>query len=217
MDQWELLKQYELQQRQQRIAKEHRLDEDRLRKDKETENLQFLREQSRIESEKRQEERRSLIQQRKTEKRSFDQQAHDALLAQSAEHLRIVNQRNRKAQLIAEQKLREEAQAREKGSPIEAAFYEAWCNLCPDINIQPQYTIGNRRVDFAHPETMTAIEIDGHEFHSKRKDRTRDYQRQRQIEDQGWFFVRFTGSEVFHDVKGCVHVLWNRITGRMTR
>lgn len=214
MDQWSELKKYAFRQRQQRFAEMQRLTEEDQCKKKEVEYQQFLREQERNRTEQRLAEEKKEAEQRSIEKHQQNEARHHTLLFQSAEELRSANKRNREAQLLAEQN-QKEIQARTKESPIETGFFEAWCKLCPSIVIEHQYKIGNRRVDFAHLETMTAIELDGHEFHSGRKARTQDYQRQREIEDHGWFFVRFTGSEVFHDVEGCVRVAWNRIQGRM--
>lgn len=216
-DPWSALKRYAEQQRQAQLAHSQQIAEEQAHKKKATEEHLRLREHSRLEATQRQVEAASLTSQQSSDKRRSAQEAHAAYLARSAEELRKVNAQHAEAQRRVAQKLAEEQAIKEKGSPIEAAFYEAWCNRCPSIELKRQYPIGVYRVDFAHPETLTAIELDGHAFHSGRRDRTRDYQRQRWIEDHGWFFVRFTGSEVFSDVEDCVHTLWKRIQARMAR
>jgi len=50
-----------------------------------------------------------------------------------------------------------------------------------------------------------AIEIDGHEWHEKTKEQAiRDKQKEREYLKEGFIPIRFTGSEVYHDVLGCV-------------
>src|SRR6266536_3580930 len=63
-------------------------------------------------------------------------------------------------------------------SPIETDFYEEWCKQFPNIELIRQFHILKYRVDFAHVETMMAIEIDGHNYHSGKRDRNKDYSRQ---------------------------------------
>lgn len=49
------------------------------------------------------------------------------------------------------------------------------------------------------------IEIDGHEWHEKTKEQVRaDKEKDRAYLKNGFIPVRFTGSEVYHDVKKCV-------------
>lgn len=50
-------------------------------------------------------------------------------------------------------------------------------------------------VDFALPELGMVIECDGEYFH---KDKEKDQVRQRRIEEEGWEFARFTGSDINH-------------------
>jgi len=50
-----------------------------------------------------------------------------------------------------------------------------------------------------------AIEIDGHEWHEKTKEQAiRDKQKEREYLKEGFIPIRFTGSEVYHDVLGCI-------------
>ena len=71
----------------------------------------------------------------------------------------------------------------------------------------PQYTVLRYRIDFAIPDKMIAIEIDGHEFHKTKEQRTNDAQREREIKLElpaNWTVIRFTGSEIFQNTTRCV-------------
>lgn len=88
-------------------------------------------------------------------------------------------------------------------SPIERMFLQAspkW--LVRDL--QPQYSVGNYRLDFAIPEIRFCVELDGHDAHKSKEQRTHDASRDRWLELNGWRVVRFTGSEIFRDAKKCV-------------
>jgi tetratricopeptide (TPR) repeat protein len=71
----------------------------------------------------------------------------------------------------------------------------------------PQYTVLRYRIDFAIPDKMIAIEIDGHEFHKTKEQRTHDSQREREIKlalPANWTVIRFTGTEIFQNATLCV-------------
>lgn len=89
-------------------------------------------------------------------------------------------------------------------SPMEEYFWKAWRTTFHNINLIPQYRIGNYRVDFAHIPTKTVIEIDGRPFHSTLDKIAKDEIRQAIIEKQGWNFIRFKGSDVNYHVDKCV-------------
>jgi len=108
------------------------------------------------------------------------------------------------------------------GSPIEEAFYEAWCRRIKDCNLPPhlfsltpEYCIGRYRVDFAHVRTHTAIELVGQATHSTTAAIAYDCKRQREIEDMGWHVVRFGGREIFTDVEACVNEVGHLLIERM--
>lgn len=88
-------------------------------------------------------------------------------------------------------------------SPLEALFFQ---EAESRINgLTAQHPIGRYRVDFAVPDEMIAIEIDGREFHRANIDQiVKDRERQREIEAQGWTVVRFTGSEVYQSPERCI-------------
>ncbi|HUQ40443.1 MAG TPA: DUF559 domain-containing protein [Acidimicrobiales bacterium] len=64
----------------------------------------------------------------------------------------------------------------------------------------PQYpvTVGHRRfhVDFAYPDSMVAIEIDGGRWHGAPGDRLRDAERDLLLETDGWRVCRFGWTEI---------------------
>lgn len=91
-------------------------------------------------------------------------------------------------------------------SPIEEQFY-AKAKLL-GLVLVPQYEIisdGHKfRADFAIPSKDIAIEIDGHEYHKTKEQRTSDAKRERALQKEGWQVIRFTGSEVFANCDKCV-------------
>ena len=88
-------------------------------------------------------------------------------------------------------------------SPIEEMFWnEALTRI---YGIVPQYEIGPYRVDFAVPDKKVAIELDGHDYHKTKEQRTNDAQRERYLELDGWRVIRFTGTEIYQDVEKCIN------------
>lgn len=88
-------------------------------------------------------------------------------------------------------------------SPVEQLFWD--CAMVRIYGIVPQYEVGNYRVDFAVLDKNIAIEIDGHDYHKTKEQRTNDAERERNLELLGWKVIRFTGSEIFKDTEGCVN------------
>ena len=91
-------------------------------------------------------------------------------------------------------------------SPIEQSFWQAGYPRFGE-ELVPQYQIGSYRVDFAIPSKMIAIELDGHDYHKTKTQRTNDAQRERFLERQGWRVIRFTGTEVYRDIDKCFQEL----------
>lgn len=92
-------------------------------------------------------------------------------------------------------------------SPIEKIFWSCgYFELSKYGQITPQVNTHGYRVDFAYlvNDQKIAIEIDGFDYHSTKKQMARDYQRQRHLEANGWRVIRFTGSEVYGDAQACV-------------
>lgn len=203
-DQWDAFKQYQSQLRQSQTERAQRISETQQQKENESRQQEIIREQARQLTEERQATERQLAEQKALEKRLQEEEARTALLAQSAEALRVANQNRHEALQIALQKLQEAKQTVRGVSPIEASFFAEWIARHPEIELKPQHKIGRFRVDFAHPETMVVIELDGHQYHHSRKDRTKDAQRARWIQAQSWQVIRFTGTEIHADVTSCV-------------
>lgn len=86
-------------------------------------------------------------------------------------------------------------------SPIEKLFFDACKSEM--ILMDPQYQVGKYRIDFALPYQKIAVEIDGHDYHKTKEQRTRDAARDRWLTINGWTVLRFTGSEVYKDPGAC--------------
>jgi len=59
------------------------------------------------------------------------------------------------------------------------------------------------KIDIAEPETMIAIEVDGHSHHNKIA-RERDARKEAKLREMGWQVLRFTNRQVREDLTGCV-------------
>jgi very-short-patch-repair endonuclease len=90
-------------------------------------------------------------------------------------------------------------------SPIEKRFWDIASRHIPGLI--PQYQIGNYRVDFALPQKYIAVELDGHEYHKTKAQRTADAKRERDLQEFGWQVIRFTGTEINQDTGRCVQQL----------
>lgn len=86
-------------------------------------------------------------------------------------------------------------------SPLEKMFYEL---AFLDLHLYPQHPVGNYRLDFAIPDKRIAIELDGHEYHKTKYQRTHDAKRDRWLYGQGWHVLRFTGTELHANLDGCI-------------
>jgi len=99
-------------------------------------------------------------------------------------------------------------------SPIEEMFWKAatkinnntvdGCPRCMIPGLTYQVPVKNYRVDFAIPHIKMVIEIDGHEYHKTKEQRTSDAKRERDLEELGWYVIRFTGSEIYKNVDKCI-------------
>lgn len=86
-------------------------------------------------------------------------------------------------------------------SPLEQMFYEL---AFLDLHIYPQHAVGKYRLDFAIPDKLIAIELDGHEYHKTKYQRTHDAKRDRWLFGQGWHVLRFTGTEIHQSLDKCI-------------
>ena len=93
-------------------------------------------------------------------------------------------------------------------SPIERQFWAAYTLLKPPELaglVSEHWVLGRRfRIDFALPERMIGIELDGHATHSSPQKIADDRRRQRALESAGWRIIRFGGAEIYADANSCV-------------
>ena len=89
-------------------------------------------------------------------------------------------------------------------SPIEISFWETAKPLIPELEkevwIDKKY-----RVDFLIPSKKIIIELYGYQHHNTKVKITKDAERERYLQRVGYQIIRFTGTEVFKDVRKCVY------------
>jgi len=89
-------------------------------------------------------------------------------------------------------------------SPIEISFWETAKPLIPELEnevwIDKKY-----RVDFLIPSKKIIIELYGYQHHNSKAKITKDAERERYLQRVGYQVIRFTGTEVFKDVRKCVY------------
>lgn len=90
-------------------------------------------------------------------------------------------------------------------SPIELNFYQEMVSL--GCKLEPQWEIAIEdkiyRADFALPDKKISFELDGHEYHKTKEQRTNDARRERDFQKAGWKVIRFTGTEIFQNARRC--------------
>lgn len=86
-------------------------------------------------------------------------------------------------------------------SEVERAFWNAFSKPRSRESYLPvpQFEIDKYRLDFAWPNFRVAVEIDGHDYHKTKEQRSYDAKRDRDLLKLGWTTLRFTGSDVFRD------------------
>lgn len=91
-------------------------------------------------------------------------------------------------------------------SPIERRFWLAARQSPIFGNLTAQVEIGKYRVDFFYAGNgkKIAVELDGHDYHKTREQRTYDAERDRHLRMQGVEVVRFTGSEIHKNAHNCI-------------
>ena len=83
------------------------------------------------------------------------------------------------------------------------------------VLILPQHPIDKYTADFAiivkdfsDRPLQIVVECDGHDFHEKTREQAKhDKKRDRDMLRLGWAVFRFTGSEIYRDVRACVSEL----------
>jgi very-short-patch-repair endonuclease len=91
-------------------------------------------------------------------------------------------------------------------SPIEIQFWSAYLKLRPPElrGLVQQHKVGPFRIDFALPRQKFAIELDGLRDHATTAAMARDRARERYLQFNGWYIIRFGGAEVYHNPGNCV-------------
>jgi hypothetical protein len=106
-------------------------------------------------------------------------------------------------------------------TPIELPFYDALRDTAAIFAVQPwvQGVESRYRPDFMvfYDGGIAIVELDGHESHRTREQRTRDAKRQRWFEARGMRVLRWTGSEVHANAQECVRELLEIIRGKQAR
>lgn len=106
-------------------------------------------------------------------------------------------------------------------TPIEVPFYDALRDTGAIFAVQPwvQGVETRYRPDFMvfYDGGIAVVELDGHETHKSREQRTRDAKRQRWFEARGIQVLRWTGSEVHATSQECVRELLEIVRGKQAR
>jgi len=89
-----------------------------------------------------------------------------------------------------------------KLTPIEESF-KAACEQ-EGIAFETQEQVSRYRTDFFDKSRKLVIELDGHEHHKSKEDRTYDAKRDRQLHRDGYTVLRFTGSEIYSSLPRCI-------------
>jgi very-short-patch-repair endonuclease len=87
-------------------------------------------------------------------------------------------------------------------TPIEQAFHDAAQGKIHGLECQQW--VSRYRVDFVVRSHRLIIEVDGHEYHKTKEQRTADAGRQRFLQLEGWTVIRFTGTEIYNNASLCV-------------
>lgn len=91
------------------------------------------------------------------------------------------------------------------GSPIEEQMFFALSeNSLTFGRVRTQWLVGPYRIDLAFPDVLLAIECDGRAFHSSPAQVEHDMHRTNYLSNLGWKVIRFRGTEIYSDLRGCV-------------
>jgi hypothetical protein len=106
-------------------------------------------------------------------------------------------------------------------TPIEVPFYDALRETGAIFAVQPwvQGVESRYRPDFMvfYDGGIVVVELDGHETHKTREQRTRDSKRQRWFEARGIRVLRWTGTEVHANAQNCVRELLEIVRGKQAK
>jgi very-short-patch-repair endonuclease len=106
-------------------------------------------------------------------------------------------------------------------TPIEVPFYDALRETGAIFAVQPwvQGVESRFRPDFMvfYDGGIVVVELDGHEYHKSKEQRTSDAKRQRWFEARRIRVLRWTGSEVHQNAQECVRELLEIVRGKQAR
>jgi len=83
---------------------------------------------------------------------------------------------------------------------IERRLYDAL--LINGYDLKNQVPCGRYRIDIAIPQDGLAIECDGKEFHSTKKQKTHDSRKNAYLRKNGWKVLRFSGRKINRNLSG---------------
>jgi very-short-patch-repair endonuclease len=97
-------------------------------------------------------------------------------------------------------------------SYIECNLYIAFCRATNNYELMPQYKILNYKADFLVKDTNLVIECDGYDQHKTKEQIASDYKRERDIINDGYSVIRFSGSEINRNADLCVEEILKRLS-----
>lgn len=65
--------------------------------------------------------------------------------------------------------------------------------------------------DMVNGKVTLVIECDGYDYHSTKEQIKADNKRQREIEEKGYVFLRFSGSEIYNETEKCVEAIFKKV------
>lgn len=85
------------------------------------------------------------------------------------------------------------------GTPPDGMLEPRFARLCKAAGLPPaafQFRVGRYEIDFAYPDLLLAIEVDGYGPHASRRAFQKDRDRQNDLVARGWTVLRFTWADV---------------------
>lgn len=107
---------------------------------------------------------------------------------------------------------------REEGAALKLCRVADLRTIGPSLVLVPQYKWHFYRSDWAilrpaYEETALLVECDGAEFHSKPEDVDRDRRKDAAALDYGHITMRFPGSRIYRDPRGCARSVFETWAG----
>lgn len=110
---------------------------------------------------------------------------------------------------------RRAAQMRANPTEAEELLWNALCEQQIGYKIRRQHIVSQYILDFAYLDNRIAIELDGG-YHNKEDQQYDDAVRTKHLESFGWRVLRFTNSEVFHDLESVISQIKSAISNAAT-